>query len=224
VVDFDGVPLMKHLTAVPRGGQPGFSDAAKFHKARVMAHKARHREPGRTKPVQLPPIVAVDLETTGLTAGKDEIMSIGAVKQAASGKQETFYELIKIDRAIPQKIVDLTGLSAEQLVTDGTDLVTALAGLRAFVKDAVFVGYNFRFDEAFLVAAFKTVGESALTNKAIDLMPTVKKANSFLDNYRLETVLADFEIDNSKPHNSLADAQATFLLATKLIKNGDLQI
>lgn len=60
VVDFDGIPLMMHLTAAPGVSRHGFSKAAKFHRARVMTRQTNqprlHKETA---------VVAVDVETTG---------------------------------------------------------------------------------------------------------------------------------------------------------------
>lgn len=52
----------------------------------------------------------------------------------------------------------------------------------------------------------------------------VKKDNKFLDNYRFATVLKEYEIDNTQPHNSLSDSMATYELAIKLIENSCLRI
>ena len=46
----------------------------------------------------------------------------------------------------------------------------------------------------------------------------------FLDNYRLATVLKNYEIENDHPHKSISDAMATLNLALKLIKNDKLRI
>lgn len=84
------------------------------------------------------------------------------------------------------------------------------------------VGYNVKFDEQFLTAGFNQIGENGLTNLIVDLMPKVKKDNPFLANYRLETVLQEYNINYSDPHNALADAEATMKLAVKLMKKGSL--
>ncbi|MFC6180755.1 exonuclease domain-containing protein [Lactiplantibacillus daowaiensis] len=58
----------------------------------------------------------------------------------------------------------------------------------------------------------------------VDLMPLVKKDNPFLNNYRLQTVLDDYGLENETPHRALSDAKTTFELATKLIENKVLKI
>lgn len=219
VVDFDGIPLMMRLN-VPTGSvKHGFSNAAKFHKAKVMSRLAKHP---RNKSASQ--IVSVDLETTGLNVSTDKIISIGAVKKVNGDEYAQFSKLIRLDSAVPESITSLTGISSEQLNAQGVDLKVALQELRDFVGNAKIVGYNLKFDEEFLSFNFKRMRLPDLSNEMLDLMPVIKKTNKFLDNYRLETVLKEYEIENSKPHHSLSDAKATLELANKLMKNGALPI
>ncbi|MFC6261434.1 type I-E CRISPR-associated endoribonuclease Cas2e [Levilactobacillus fujinensis] len=217
VVDFDGIPLMMHLKEATGGVKHGFSDAAKFHRANVMTRRSVKRSQSSSKKLMM---VSLDLETTGLDPVKDTILSIGAVKWGQDDKIVQFYQLIQVPQKIPEKITELTGITVEMLNKQGISLADGLQGLQKFVADAPIVGYNLRFDEGFLLAAFRKIGQSGLSNRLIDLMPLVKKSNKFLDNYRLETVLADYEIENSHPHHALSDAQATFDLASKLKEKG----
>lgn len=218
VVDYDGVPLMKHVFTPTKAVKHGFSNAAKFHKARVMTRKTVQKS-NKSKSHINQSIVAIDIETTGLDVAKDYIISIGAVK-----KDRCFYTLIKSDVGIPKKISDLTGLTTEMLSYNGMDLKTSLIQLKKFIGDSAIVGYNVRFDETFLERELQAMQIPGLSNKVIDLMPVVKKANKFLDNYRLNTVLEDYNILNQQQHHAGSDAQATFELATQLIKNRDFHI
>lgn len=220
VVNFDGIPLMMTLNETLGAIDHGFSRAAKFHRVKTMTQSV-----GR-KQAQLSEVsmVSIDLETTGLRPTKNEIISIGAVKQSADKQMNNFHKLIRVDCEIPAEITKLTGITSEALTEQGIDLATGLQLLREFVDDAVVIGYNLRFDESFLADGFRQVAQTDLANRRVDLLPIVKKANKFLDNYRLETVLADYEIENDNPHHALADAEATLKLASKLIENGVLKI
>lgn len=220
VVDFDGIPLMKHLTVSTGTVKHGFSDAAKFHRARVMTRRRDHRRQ-RTSPI---PFVTLDLETTGLDVVADDIISMGALKRLEDGQEDHFYCLIRIDHEIPTKITALTKITSEMLATQGVALAEGLQSLKDFIGEAVIVGYNLHFDMAFLTSGCQKVGQSMLANKQVDIMPVVKKANKFLDNYRLQTVLAEYDIENKTPHHALSDATATFGLANKLNENGVLEI
>lgn len=220
VVSFDGIPLMMHLKEVSEPVKHGFSNAAKFHKAKVMQqHSVKS-----SKPVIQKPIVAIDIETTGLDMVKDDIISIGAVKQLANNQTEDFYRLVQTKQAVPENITNLTGITSEILSNQGVELGVGLQALANFLGDLPVVGYNLRFDELFLDNGFRKSKQKDLANQMIDVMPAVKKANEFLDNYRLRTVLDEYGIVNKKPHNSLEDARATLMLASKLIEKRQLKV
>lgn len=219
VVDFDGIPLMKHLKVAPVARKSGFSDASKRHMARTMSQKKMQHLPD----LVVDDLVAVDVETTGLDVTKDDIISIGAVK-VINGDFENFDVLVCIQQEVPKKISELTGISTQMLDNKGIPLKIALEKLEHFIGDLPICGYNFRFDDDFISAGRKLNSMSELTNAKIDLLPVVKKLDQFLDNYRLATVLDSYSIENLEPHHALADAKGTLMLAMKLIKNGDLQI
>ncbi|MFB9768752.1 type I-E CRISPR-associated endoribonuclease Cas2e [Lactiplantibacillus modestisalitolerans] len=220
VTDYDGIPLMTHLKVAPGTPQPGFSNAAKFRRAKIMANRNLNKQVPPTES----PVVTLDLETTGLNLLKDQIIAIGAVKRTLTGEIATFERFIKPARVVPQSITDLTGITTEQLRERGLDLKVALEQLQTFVGDYPIVGYHFGFDENFLRQACQQNGLASLTNKMVDLQPIVQRVELFLDNYRLATVLKKYGIKNQRPHNALADAQATWQLADHLIKNGDFRI
>lgn len=220
VVDFDGIPLMRHLNVSSGAVDHGFSNAAKFHKAKIMMKKHGNKAVQSEKMS----IIAIDLETTGLDPTQDEIISIGAVKQFGDNQIDHFYKLIQSERKIPKNIVELTHITPEILTSKGVSLSSGLQALREFLGDLPIVGYNSHFDELFLANSFRKIDQPDLSNQMLDLMPMVKTADKFLDNYRLQTVLSEYKIENKQPHNSLSDAEATFKLAAKLIENGVLKI
>ena len=221
VVDYDGIPLLMRLSESTAPVKLGFSRASKMHRARMSARKAE-KKPIATEN-DTSEYAAIDIETTGTRALTDQIIAIGAVKRVTSGIEE-FDCLVSIDTEVPVAITKLTGISTDLLVQHGKKSETVLESLRDFLGDKTVVGYNVRFDQKFLDAAFRKLGQKVLSNTFVDVMPVVKRTNEFLDNYRLETVLKEYEIENRNPHHALEDARATFTLATKLMKNGSLRL
>ena len=224
VVDYDGIPLMMQLKQQEVPVKHGFSNAAKFHRGKTMSRQRMTRPQKRISFGLSKTLVALDLETTGLDSTKSKIISIGAVKRVPDGELLQFEKLIRSIDSVPEKIIELTGITSTKLKEQGVELSIGLEELSDFVKDAVIVGYNLQFDEKFLTEALKKVGKDELTNPTQDLMPIVKTTQEFLDNYRLTTVLEAYQIENLNPHHALSDAQATLSLAEKLIKKGDLVI
>lgn len=215
VIDFDGIPFMIHLNEVKVERKHGFSNAAKNHRARMMTSRLKKKEVSENIDKDCD-FVVLDIETTGLHYESDEIISIGAIKKNGSNDSDRFYELIKIDRDIPDKIVKLTGITQNDINEKGIKIEDALKKLARFIGESVIVGYNVNFDMSFLARELSKCNEENLKNKAIDILPIVKKKYKFLDNYRLETVLSECGIINSCPHNALSDAEATLLLFNKL--------
>lgn len=218
VIDFDGIPLLMQVNVAPENVKHGFSKAAKFHHAKVaqMYRKKAGTQSGKNS------LVSLDIETTGLDFSKDTIISIGAVRDTPE-ENETFCEYIKTTRELPENIEKLTGITSTLLNEKGIDLKDALSKLRDFLKDSVVIGYNSSFDENFLQTAYNNLGQNYYVPHMVDIMPLVKKDQEFLDNYRLETVLKEYGIDNAHPHDALSDAQATLKLAMRLIEKGYLQ-
>ncbi|GAA3635860.1 type I-E CRISPR-associated endoribonuclease Cas2e [Lactobacillus hamsteri] len=214
VVDFDGVPLIRHLNNNTSTVKHGFSNAAKYHHIRM---KNRITLPNDID------IVVLDIETTGLDPAKDKIISIGAVKRSNS-EWKTFYKLVSSNVKIPDNICDLTGISSEDIREKGHSLASVFNELKSFVGNSRVVGYNFSFDMSFLLNVFNDLNIPNFINSPRDLMSIVKRHNQFLDNYRLSTVLKYYNIVNEHPHNSLSDAKAEYLLAEKLNKNGSFKI
>ena len=60
-------------------------------------------------------LVAIDLETTGLNAGTELIIEVGAVKFDQFGNEEIFSSLVNPNRQISDFITDLTGITNEEL-------------------------------------------------------------------------------------------------------------
>lgn len=217
VIDFDGIPLMKKLNSNPTPVNHGFSNAAKYHRARVMMQK---RPPAKTVSTKEMDFVVLDVETSGLDYQHDKLISVGAVKQDANGEIQTFYEIVKATVELSAEIQKLTGLTNEILIREGKPISEVMTELRKFIGNKKIVGYNLNFDLDFVKKEMDYVKLDLSVSQSLDILPLIKKRDRFLDNYRLNTVLAKYGIKNDQPHNSLADAMATWQLLTKLIKKG----
>lgn len=224
VINFDGLPFIKHLKNSPGSVKRGFSKAAKLHRAKKMQESKLSKANSTSTRQSITELVAIDLETTGLKPTNSEIISISAVKRTNEQQVEKFNRYIKIESEVPATIQKLTGLSNDFLNSEGESLEKVLEEFQVFIGNNVLVGYNLLFDQSFLNAAFIKANKQIISNRMIDLMPIIKKDQKFLDNYRLATVLKNYGIENEHPHKSISDAMATLDLALKLIKNDKLRI
>ena len=94
-------------------------------------------------------LVVFDLETTGLSAGRDRMCEIGAVRVFELAIDETFETLVNPGTALPRKIASLTGIREPELRLAPSPRV-AVTRFLGFAGDAPLVAHNARFDVGFL--------------------------------------------------------------------------
>lgn len=218
IIDFDGIPFVKHLVDEKAKINFGFSDASKRHRARIMQQvkKSNNKDDFQKE------YVAIDIETTGLDISNDVIISVAAVKSKSG---ESFYRLINTNHVVSPKIVELTGITSNILNNEGEDAKKVLSEFKEFISRDTIVGFNvLNFDLKFLNIAMVSEEIEPIDNVVVDLLQLSRKVNSFLDNYRFDTVLKSFDIVNNRPHNALSDAVSCKVLAQKLIENGKLSL
>lgn len=221
IVEFDGLPLMKQLISRKSNEEvanQGWSNASKFHKAKVFRTKAHGNKANRKQ------IVCIDIETTGLNPEKDEIIELAAVRRKTDKNLEIFHHYLRVNGPINQEITQLTGISTETLKKSGEKSLIVLPELKKFVRDDIIIGYNVRFDLEFLRFAFMRAKLKMLNNENKDLLRLVKKKNKFMNDYHLQSALEVYGIKNKKPHTAIGDATATLMLGEKLQEEGILKI
>ncbi|HLE91321.1 MAG TPA: 3'-5' exonuclease, partial [Anaerolineales bacterium] len=94
-------------------------------------------------------IVAIDIETTGLSEDRDAITEIGAVRFKGHRIEDEWSTLINPNRHIPDFISGLTGID-DAMVRQAPRLRDVAPELEAFAGDAPVIGHNVRFDLGFL--------------------------------------------------------------------------
>ncbi|HEU5098915.1 MAG TPA: exonuclease domain-containing protein, partial [Roseiflexaceae bacterium] len=164
--------------------------------------------------------VAIDVETTGLEAGTDEIIEIAAVKFTGDAVLETFQKLIKPRHSLPLKIARLTNITDEMLA-DAPRFSEVAPELVRFVKSYPLVGHSVGFDLKMLQAKGMQFRQPAYDtfDMATLLMPRAPA-------YRLSALAEALGITHGEAHRALADADATrqvFLHLLKRIESLDLQ-
>lgn len=94
-------------------------------------------------------IVAIDIETTGLSEERDAIIEIGAVRFKGHRVEDEWSTLVNPNRHIPEFISALTGISDVE-VRNAPRFREVAEELEAFVGNSPVVGHNVRFDLGFL--------------------------------------------------------------------------
>lgn len=168
--------------------------------------------------------ISVDIETTGLIVGEDNIASIGA---CVVGKpSDNFYiELKPFTDNFRQESVDVSKLNIEYLKSNGVDIVYGMTKFKEWIdkhQRPVFVGFPLAFDFAFIHQYFlKYLGDDpfgktsagldiktyAMVKLECDLRDTIKKK------------LRDrITWNGSHTHNALDDAKEQASLLEELMK------
>lgn len=209
-IDFDGIPLVftpNNPKENKKENKLGFSKAAKMKKAKKYS--------GLKSQEKTKAYVIIDLETTGLDPINDRIIEIGAVRIGKESKE--YSTIIRQEMNIPEKIRALTGISEED-IKKGKDEKRVINELLHFIGEDTLVGYNINFDIKFINEALKRQEKPKVKNMTYDVMKYVKNDKLFLKNYKLETVVKEYGINEKVPHRALEDARITQKLIGKLEK------
>ena len=213
-IDFDGIRLMMRPSpsrAKALGEKRiGWSYAASRSKARQRKGSTESAEPDR--------YVVLDVETTGLNPDKDEIIEIAAIKVVRGAELDRFHVLVRPEKRVGDKVVELTGITNDLLESQGVDLELAMKEFISYIGDNIVIAHNAPFDFGFVQASCEECDLGDFDNECIDTLALARKKMPDAPNYRLKTLLGLLNLDNKNPHRAESDCEATFQLFCKLIK------
>lgn len=154
-------------------------------------------------------VIVVDVETTGLDSEKHKIIEIGAIKvNRDSIHHDTFQAFIKIDRKLPKKITEITGITKEMLEKDGQAIETALPEFIKFVGDLRLVAFNAPFDLGFLSNAARQL-DIKIDNPVSCALAMSRRAWPGLKSYKLENLAKTGGLSTQGNHRALKDCELT---------------
>ncbi|PAF49462.1 DNA polymerase III subunit epsilon [Helicobacter sp. 12S02232-10] len=107
----------------------------------------------------------VDIETTGAKPDISSIIEIGALKYQGGqtiGKFESFVYA----KEIPEKITELTGISAKT-IQNAPKVSEVLRKFKEFLGESVFVAHNVNFDYGFISYHMDKIGLNQILNPKI---------------------------------------------------------
>jgi CRISPR-associated protein Cas2 len=183
-IDFDGVKLIlrpsaERLRLKAEGAlyKSGYSNAARYRRAQKYQSKPKPQppqtpptpEPVAESTADAPFAVIIDVETTGLSAEKNEIIEIGALKICGE-RVEEFQTLIKPRFPIPAMIQNLTGITNAMVAEHGKSAEDAITRFAAFAGGGVLVAHNVAFDLKFLNALCAKNNLPIFENRTVDTM------------------------------------------------------
>lgn len=158
------------------------------------------------------PIVALDIETTGLDYESDSIIEIGLIRRDLDGSKTLISQFVKPPEKLPLNITRITGITDEMLEKSPSmdEVIESIYPLLTR-GNPVIIGHNVTFDLGFIHQAIRR--DAILHSKVPD--------NDFIctqtlawytipdaPNLKLATVCEIFEIKRSRNHRAYADAIA----------------
>lgn len=153
----------------------------------------------------------IDLETTGFSDRKNEIIEIGIVKVENLTIKETYHSLVKPKGYLPLRIIEITGLNGDFLV-NAPELLQIKEKIESFIKNRILVEHSRRmFDVAFLKTGLN-MNKDLLHLNTLKLFGRMKPKPKKKD---LASMCETLGVDLPNHHYALNDAMAT---ADALIK------
>ncbi|MBO4292104.1 MAG: 3'-5' exonuclease [Lachnospiraceae bacterium] len=157
--------------------------------------------------------VSIDLETTGLHPKEDRITEIGAIKYQDGAETGRFHSLINPGRKLEERIVQLTGITDEELA-QAPHIEKVLPELLEFLGDLPLLGHSILFDYSFLKKAAVDL-KLPFEKRGIDTLKIAKKYLAQLEHRNLGFLCGYYRIP-LQAHRALWDAEATAILYGKL--------
>lgn len=214
-VDYDGLTLMRRplpTTASEGTGEElkeGFSKASKYERIRKRGRSSAYEGS----------FIIVDLETTGLNPDTDRIIEVGALRVRDFKISDKFQCLVSQATKLPENIVKLTNITDVMLVADGIPEEIAMERLKEFIGTDVVLGYNVKFDIAFLEKACQRNNIDLSIKRTKDILEMARRNIEDLPSYKMENIAKHFDIDITCRHRALPDCETALGIYIKLNKN-----
>ena len=154
-------------------------------------------------------LVVFDLETTGLSAARDRICELGAVRVSGLELADSFESLVNPGVALPAPVERLTGLRAEEL-RRAPPFRRVLPRFLGFAGDALLVAHNAGFDQRFLERELLLREGRRLSQPPLCTAALARRLlEGRLRRVSLSSLAHFFGVPTTPCHRALPDAEAT---------------
>ncbi len=150
------------------------------------------------------PIVAFDIETTGLNPKTERLTEIGAVLLEGGEITERFQTFVKPEKPIPPEITQLTGIT-DEMVADAPTQEEALRAFLAFADGRPLAAHNAPFDMGFLAEGCARYGID-FTATSLDTLALAQNLLPDLSRYKLDLLARHLELPDFQHHRAVDDA------------------
>jgi DNA polymerase-3 subunit epsilon len=159
--------------------------------------------------------IAVDLETTGLDARRDQILSIGWVRVVGNriDLASACHRLVRVEGEIPPDTAVIHQIT-DDLAATGDELAQALPELLEALRGRVLIAHHARVERSFLGAACKRLFGRGLLVHTIDTQVLARRSLERRhipykgSDLRLHALGERYNLPRYGAHNALSDALA----------------
>ncbi|WAA10750.1 PolC-type DNA polymerase III [Fervidibacillus albus] len=162
--------------------------------------------------------VVFDVETTGLSAMYHKIIELAAVKIQNGEIIDRFESFANPKHPLSATTIELTGIT-DEMVKNAPDVEDVLQDFYEWSKYTTLVAHNASFDISFLNAGYDKIGFGKVTNPVVDTLELARFLYPELKNHRLNTLAKKFNVELTKHHRAIYDAEATGHLLIKMLKD-----
>lgn len=171
-------------------------------------------------PLEKASFTVVDVETTGLSANRNRIIEIAAVKIENLKITDKLHYLINPQTYIPPFITSLTGIDNEDVI--GAPIFSEVVDdIISFIDNTILTAHNFPFDYSFINTEFMLAGRELLNDLSCCTLKIARNIYPTLQSKSLSSVANFLNLKNENAHRALGDAEITAKVLLKMIK--DLQ-
>ena len=163
-----------------------------------------------------------DTETTGLDPADCDVIEFSAIKcrindDGSVDNEDNIDIYINPGYPLPEKITEITGITDEELQTNGIAAGDAAELISQFLgTDPVICGYNsVSFDTAFVDKLLKTIGASFAPTIQLDVLTMAREKTP--KPHKLSDMAEKLGVTGITFHRSIGDCEATLAVLKKLL-------
>lgn len=168
-------------------------------------------------------IIYFDTETTGLEYESCQIIELAMLVVEDGRIVEEYDKFINIDKDLPPKITEITGITDEMLITEGVSEIEVANDLKVnLTPGTLMIAHNCQFDLAFVNFLLKRhflsseVDDILESLNWLDTLTVVKDRMKFP--HRLNHAVRHYNIEEVNFHRAIDDTKALYQV-TQALKN-----
>ena len=161
--------------------------------------------------------VVFDVETTGLSAERDRLIEIAAVKVKNGTEIDSFESYINPQRPISELITRLTSITNDDVRDAPLEKEVMTNFYNWLDKDDILVAHNAKFDLGFLDTCFERLGLENKNNASIDTLFVSRAENKEAKRHGLSNLAKLYKVRLVQHHRAIYDTKATAEIFVKML-------